>query len=262
MAAKRVLLWARMRSLLLLFGRRSAFSALLFRYKGILAERERQRRLLAVRALAQRLFRALVKRNAIRQRIRRVFRALVWRRFTLRARMRRLLIKLARRVRGDRGKLVSVALQPFVFMLSRDTGEFVTELSSTHRGQAWIQDSAGRYHQQLSDFMLELPKLAMFGIAENVVYWNHEHPDVFDYPVMERWMHFRDPRVEDAINIFKSPLSGLRIVDIEVQERSYYEALDVENFASGGVAFVFNKYAGATSRAGARTLDKWLQPAS
>ena len=106
MAAKRVLLWARMRSLLLLFGRRSAFSALLFRYKGILAERERQRRLLAVRALAQRLFRALVKRNAIRQRIRRVFRALVWRRFTLRARMRRLLIKLARRVRGDRGKLV------------------------------------------------------------------------------------------------------------------------------------------------------------
>ena len=262
MAAKRALLWAHMRSLFLLFGRRSAFSALLFRYKGILAERERERRLLAVRALAQRLFRALVKRNAVRQRVRRVFRALVWRRFTLRARMRRLLIKLARRVRGDRGKLVSVALQPFVFMLSRDTGEFVTELSPNHRGQAWIQDSAGRYHQQLSDFMLELPKLAMFGIAENVVYWNHEHPDVFDYPVMERWMHFRDPRVEDAINIFKSPLSGLRIVDIEVQERSYYEALDVENFASGGVAFVFNKYAGATSLAGARTLDKWLQPAS
>ena len=239
------------------------------RRNALLAEAERRRavarqRLTILRTRARGAFRALVKRHILHGRARRIFRALLWRRLALRSHMRRLLIKLARRVRADRGKTVSVTVEPFTFMLSRDTNEYLTELRPNYRGQAYVRDSAGRYHQQLVEVYLEIPKLSVFGITENIVYWNHEHDAVTDLPMMENSMLiFANEDVENAIKQFRSPLSGVRFADIyENPDCDEYDPMDTVNYAAASDAYIFHKHAGAATRAGATTLDTWLVPLS
>ena len=187
--------------------------------------------------------------------------AFAWRRFALLAQMRRLLIKFARRVRADVFKTVSVTFQPFVYMLSRETGDTITALPSRYRGHAYVRDSAGRYHQQLSETMIELPKIATFGIEEGIVYWNHEHATVTDLPAMQNFLIFKYERVKEAITNFTSPLTAIRFVDIiEAHPNLPYDEMDDENFASEGPLFAYNKHAGSRTRAGGATLDAWLLP--
>jgi hypothetical protein len=177
------------------------------------------------------------------------------------SRIRRLFIELARRVRADRGKFVSVTVQPFVFMLDKEQA-YVTALRADYRGFANVRDTAGRYHQKLVEQMIVVPKIAVFGIAENVVYWNHERADVTDLPAMQTWLLFENDSFEDVIARFMSPLSGVRFVDIvDVHpDGDVYDPYDVINHASDSVAFVYHKHAGAAARAGATQLEGWLLP--
>jgi hypothetical protein len=185
----------------------------------------------------------------------------MWKRVARLARLRRLLIKFARRVRADMFKTISVTFQPFVFMLSRETGDTITALPPRYRGHAYVRDSAGRYHQQLSETTIELPKIATFGIQEGVVYWNHEHATVTDLPAMRTFLIFKFERVQEAITNFISPLTAIRFVDIiEAHPHLPYDEMEDENFASEGPLFAYNKHAGSRTRAGAATLDAWLLP--
>jgi hypothetical protein len=162
------------------------------------------------------------------------------------------------RVREDKGKTVSITLQPFAFMFDREQ-KYVTVLPPNYRGHAYVRDSASRYHQRLADSTFEVPKIATFGIKEDVVYWNQEHHDVTDSPALN-WLVFENEHFADAISLFRSPLSAIRFVDIiEVHpDGDEYDPYDIMNHASTLVKYVYNRNAGALTRAGARTLEEWL----
>ena len=58
-----------------------------------------------------------------------------------REKVRRLLLAFAQRVREDKGKTVSITLQPFAFMFDKEQN-YVTVLPPNYRGTAYVRDSA------------------------------------------------------------------------------------------------------------------------
>ena len=273
-ARRRAAVRARLAGLLRRFGGRAAFQALKAR---VLEDLQVHRRA-QLRAKARRAFGALVRRRMaafarVQQLLRRLGGRHKWRQAAmaeLRARkaerraleVRRLariaLRMFSRFVHSAGARKVSITVQPFAYMRSKGDDGPVMQLRANYRGHKYMQDRKGRYHQQLSEKTFNAPMVATFGLQDSVVMWLQSEEGS---PVFHQDLLVAD-RLSSILDVLSSSITAVRFTEItEVHPHAAYNALQVVNHGTKrGTTFAYSKYASATPRPAAATLDDWLQP--
>jgi len=177
-----------------------------------------------------------------------------------RARVRQYLARFHRGIRPLLHSFVSVTVQPFEFMLtSAHSGSVVTELRPSYHGHAYVTDPQGRIHQQMTEVTVDVPKACLLGLAQDEMIWLGGAPtrlrNALAHPL------FQQPPVRELLELFQSPLSAIRIVDvIDLHPPTHYDPLQVVNYASARPEHLYHPHATAWTREGATTLEDWLQP--
>jgi len=111
---------------------------------------------------------------------------------------RRALRRFSRFVRSSKGRNATIVMKPFAFMRTRGCDGYVTALRNGYRGHAYIQDSQGRYHQQLGEVTLNVPMFATLLLRREVLWYDSgaeladspffgNHLRIYDYPWWWWW---------------------------------------------------------------------------